>query len=72
MVERTPDGELMWYCPMLKQKIDESLCVDIYEATYGGLRKGAVPEVKDWDAVKTMCPHCKRFFENDETVRLGD
>ena len=72
MVERAPDGELLWYCPILKQKIEEGLCVDIYEATYGGLRKSAVPEVKDWKEVEKNCPHCKRFFENNEEIRLGD
>lgn len=72
MIERAPNGERMWYCPLLRLKVEEGLCVDIYEAAYGWLKKSAVPEVTDWKAVEKICPRCRRFFENDEEIRLGD
>lgn len=61
-----PIPEKSWECPLLKQRILEGLCVDIYEAMYGGLDRKAVPEVNDWKKAKRMCPVCKHFFERDD------
>lgn len=61
----TPDyvPDEIWECPLLHRDIPEGLCVDIYEAMYGGLKKSAVPEVKDWEKVEKVCPGCPHYFE---------
>lgn len=52
-----------WDCPLLHRRIPEGLCVDIYEAMYGGLKKSAVPEVKDWGRSRKICAECPFYFE---------
>lgn len=57
-----------WDCPFLQRQIPEGLYTDIYEAMYGGLKKSAVPEVKDWNLARKSVQGIRIILKNLKVV----
>lgn len=61
MVKMSKD--LMAYCPLLGKEIDEGLCCEIGLVVRHDVKESFVPEVKDWEKARKICPDCAPEFK---------
>ena len=57
--------DVMIYCPMLKQKIPETMCFEINLVVDEVAIPSFAKEVKDWDKANEMCPTCEVSYYKD-------
>lgn len=55
--------DLMAYCPLLEKEIDDGLCCEIGLIVRRDVKESFVPEVKDWEKARKICPKCSPEFK---------
>ena len=55
--------DLMAYCPLLEKEIDDGLCSEIGLVVRRDVKESFVPEVKDWEKARKICPKCSPEFK---------
>ncbi len=53
----------MAYCPLLKKEIDDGICCEIGLVVRHDVKESFVPEVKDWEEARRICPKCSPEFK---------
>ena len=65
MAEMKVYPDVMIECRLCKQKIPEDMCYEINMVADGYVKKSFVPEVKDWELAKKICPSCPVSYYRD-------
>ena len=65
MAEAKVIPDKMIHCPLLGKDIPEAMCYEINKVIDGDVKKNFVPDVKDWDSAKRVCPSCEVSYYKD-------